>query len=172
MSDGDRRHGGRASVELYLVRHAHAGDPAAWRGPDEERPLSAKGEAQAVRLAAFLTRVSVRPALVLTSPKLRSTQTAGPIGSALGLPVRTEPLLEGGTDLVDLERILSAAGDPASLLVVGHDPAFSEIAAELTGADELPLPKGSLARIDARRPLVPGSGVIRWLIPPDLLGEP
>jgi hypothetical protein len=29
--------------------------------------------------------------------------------------------------------------------------------------------KGSLARIDAPRPLEPGGGTLRWLVPPDLL---
>jgi hypothetical protein len=29
--------------------------------------------------------------------------------------------------------------------------------------------KGAFARIDAERPLEPGSGTLRWLIPPDLL---
>lgn len=171
MSEGDRRHGSPGSVELYLVRHGHAGDPEAWHGPDEKRPLSAKGEGQASKLAAFLRRAGVHPRAILTSPKLRASQTAAPIGDALGVQVRAEPLLAAGADLVDLERILSAAGDPASLLIVGHDPDFSALAAELTGAETLPLPKGAAARIDANRPLVPGSGVLRWLVPPDLLPE-
>ena len=158
-------------VELYLVRHAHAGDPATWPGPDEARPLSQKGERQAGGLAAFLARASVRPAVLVTSPRLRAVQTAGPIGAALGIPVRSEPLLGSGADLTDLEQILAGAGDPPSALLVGHDPDFSDIAAELTGAASLPLPKGSLVRIDAERPLVPGSGVLRWLLPPDLLAQ-
>jgi hypothetical protein len=29
--------------------------------------------------------------------------------------------------------------------------------------------KGTLARIDIERPLEPGAGVLRWLLPPDLL---
>jgi hypothetical protein len=29
--------------------------------------------------------------------------------------------------------------------------------------------KGALARIDVERPLEPGSGELRWLVPPDLL---
>src|SRR4051794_19539789 len=28
-----------AELELYLLRHAHAGNSAAWDGPDSERPL-------------------------------------------------------------------------------------------------------------------------------------
>ena len=171
MGEGERRRGSPESVELYLVRHAHAGDPEAWHGPDDARPLSAKGQGQTAKLAAFLRRVGVRPRAILTSPRLRASQTATPIGDALGVEVRAEPLLAAGVDLVDLERMLSAAGDPASLMIVGHDPDFSALAAELTGAETLPLPKGAAARIDAGRPLVPGSGVLRWLVPPDLMPE-
>jgi hypothetical protein len=29
--------------------------------------------------------------------------------------------------------------------------------------------KGALARLDAVRPLSPGSGTLRWLVPPDLI---
>jgi phosphohistidine phosphatase len=193
MSDDDRRQGGRVghradggrtdapgagvrpgrpdTVVLYLVRHAHAGDSGAWPEPDETRPLSAKGEKQARRVAAFLARAAVRPAVLLTSPKLRASQTAEPIAAALGMPARTEPLLASGADLEDVERILVGAGDPPSVLLVGHDPDFSELAARLTGALSLPVPKGSVVRIDAERPLVPGSGVLRWLLPPDLLAQ-
>lgn len=171
MSDTERRRGGHGQVEIYLVRHAHAGDPMAWHGPDDERPLSSKGENQAARAAAFLKRAGVRPDLILSSPKLRATQSAAPIAEALAVGMRTDPLLASGTDLVDLERILEAAGNPGCVVVVGHDPDFSEMAAELTGAGSLPVPKGAIVRIDASRPLVPGVGVMRWLIPPDLLSE-
>ncbi len=170
MSKGERQRG-RESVELYLVRHAHAGDTASWRGNDDERPLSPKGERQAAAMARFLSRIGLKPTALLTSPRLRATQTAAPIGKALHMDVHQEPLLAAGLDLADLEQILSAAGDPPSLLLVGHDPDFSELARELTGAGELPLPKGSLARIDVVRPLAPGRGVLRWLVPPDLLPD-
>ena len=29
--------------------------------------------------------------------------------------------------------------------------------------------KGALVRIDVERPLEPGGGMLRWLVPPDLL---
>ncbi len=52
--------------------------------------------------------------------------------------------------------------------VVGHDPDFSELVSELVGAP-IPMRKGALARIDVERPLAPGAGDLRWLVPPDLL---
>ena len=47
-----------ARLELYLVRHADAGDPLAWTRPDEERPLSAKGHRQAERIGDRVTNIA------------------------------------------------------------------------------------------------------------------
>jgi len=174
MSDGDRRHGGRGrtdGIELYVLRHAHAGDPAAWHGPDDARPLSARGENQVARVAAFLRRTGVRPELILTSPKQRAAQTAAPVAVLLDVPLTIEPRLGVPFGLTDLERILSAAGDPASAMIVGHDPDFSRLVEDLTGAGSLPMAKGGIARIDCIRPLAAGAGVLRWLVPPDLLKD-
>ncbi len=171
MSDGGRRRGA-SEVDLYLVRHAHAGNAGAWSGPDDARPLSARGRDQAERLAAFLAAFLAgagAPPLILTSPKLRASQTAAPIADATGAQVRIEPILGEGPDLVDVERLLTAAGDPERVLLVGHDPDFTALVEELTGATSIPMPKAGLARLTCRRPLVPGSGALRWLIPPDLL---
>ena len=43
---------------------------------------------------------------------------------------------------------LRDAGDPVRPIVVGHDPDFSEILADLAGAPQIPMPKGALARIE------------------------
>ncbi len=74
-------------------------------------------------------------------------------------------------DLEAVERLLAAVGNPGRPVLVGHDPDFSMLAAELTGAPELPMRKGALARIDIVPPLQPGRGILRWLVPPDLFGE-
>ena len=56
------------AVQLHLLRHAHAGDPYAWDGPDEVRPLSPRGERQADRLGRFLAGVGFRTDAIITSP--------------------------------------------------------------------------------------------------------
>src|SRR5688572_23290026 len=40
-----------AAMALFLVRHAHAGRRRGWDGPDDQRPLSSKGEKEALGLA-------------------------------------------------------------------------------------------------------------------------
>src|SRR5215472_6424432 len=64
-------------MELLLVRHAIAQERNPKRWPDDgERPLSAGGAARARTAASGLKRITERPALVLTSPLLRTRQTA------------------------------------------------------------------------------------------------
>jgi phosphohistidine phosphatase len=140
-----------------------------WEGPDTRRPLNDKGRGQADRLGAHLARVGANLGPFLTSPKLRASETAEIVAGHLGAPVIVEHRLAGAFDVDTLETILAEHDDPDSVVLVGHDPDFSEVLAALIGADEFPMKKGALARVDIDRPLEPGTGRLIWLLPPDLL---
>jgi phosphohistidine phosphatase len=156
-------------MEIYLLRHAHAGDPLEWSGPDEQRPLSDKGEKQSDRLGRFLAGIGFAPDAVITSPKVRAAQTADIVARHLGLPVIVDARLSGGLDMGALEAILRDAGDPVRPVLVGHDPDFTDLVETLTGSSAVTMRKGSFVRIDVPGPLEPGGGALRWLVPPDLL---
>lgn len=159
-----------ARIDILLVRHAHAGNPANWTGPDELRPLSAKGLRQATRIGGFLVAANIGPGVIVTSPKVRALQTAEVLGAALGWDVRLDQRLAQGPSMDDLRAIVGEAGDVPSLLLVGHDPDFSEIAGSLVGVS-IAMRKGALARIEVPRDVSTGSGSLRWLVPPDALGR-
>ena len=156
-------------VELYLLRHADAGDPGKWDGPDAARPLSPKGEKQSERLGRFLAGMGFRPDAILSSPKLRASQTADRVADQLGVPVTLDERLGGGVDENVVEAILRDAGDARWVVLVGHDPDFSSLLQSLCVARNIEMKKGALARIDVERPVGPGRGDLRWLVPPDLL---
>ncbi len=156
-------------TELYLLRHAHAGDPLAWDGPDDRRPLSDRGQKQADRLGRFLAGIGFQPDAIISSPKARAAQTAEIVGGLLGMPVSVDERLGRAFGAPDLERVLRDAGDPGRPVLVGHDPDFSDLLATLCDAPRVTMRKGALARIDVQRPLEPGGGTLRWLVPPDLL---
>jgi len=156
-------------LQLHLLRHAHAGDPSKWTGPDSARPLSEKGQSQAVRMGLFLADAGFLPDLIMSSPLVRALETARLVATPLGLPIVVTNALAMPLDLESLEQLLAGAGNPRRPLLVGHDPDFSMLAAELAGVADLPVRKVTLLRIDTRRPLQAGSGLIRWLLPPDLL---
>ena len=154
---------------MYLLRHADAGDPAAWTGPDEHRPLSSKGEKQSERLGRFLAGTGFRPDAIISSPKLRASQTADIVAGHLGVPVTLDARLASGAGVTDVEAILHDAGDPGQAVLVGHDPDFSTLLQSLCVARNVEMKKGALARIDLIRPVGSGLGDLRWLVPPDLL---
>jgi phosphohistidine phosphatase len=158
-----------SATELYLLRHAHAGDPEGWTGDDAARPLSAKGEGQAERLGAFLASVGFRPDAIVTSPKLRARQTAEIVARHLGLEVQLDERLAGGFDAATVDAILADLGAPTRPVLVGHDPDFSELLGFLAGTDRVTMKKGAFARVDVRGPMTSGAGTLRWLVPPDLL---
>ncbi len=154
---------------LHLLRHADAGDPLAWDGPDARRPLSDKGRGQAERLGAHLAAIGADLGTFLTSPKVRAFETAEIVAKALGAELTVEHRLGGAFDRVALEAILTERGDPERVCLVGHDPDFSEILADLLGVSELPMRKGAAVRLDIDRPLESGAGTLRWLLPPNLI---
>lgn len=155
---------------LHLLRHAHAGDPERWDAPDAARPLSEKGRRQAARLGALLAAMDEPPDLFVTSPKVRAAQTAELVAEAIGAAVVVDARLAGGLDVRAVEDILlESAPDAARPCLVGHDPDFSGILGDLLGIAPVPMRKGAIARIDVARPIAYGRGVLRWLVPPEVV---
>jgi phosphohistidine phosphatase len=159
------------TTELHLLRHAHAGDPAKWRGADFDRPLSVRGREQASRLGAFLADRAFAPDAIVTSPRIRALQTAQLVAERLGTSWRIDDRLVDPLSAATVERILADAGDPSRPILVGHDPDFSELVGLLTGATRIAMRKGAIARIDVERPLTWGEGALRWLLPPELIPD-
>lgn len=122
-------------MDLILWRHAEAQD--APDGMDDlQRALSARGEKQAARMAAWLDRQLPSGLRVLCSPARRTEQTAQALGRKYKL--RAE-LLPGGTphELLELAHWPQARG---AVLVVGHQPVLGQAIAQL-----LNLPAGECA---------------------------
>jgi phosphohistidine phosphatase len=124
---------------IWLLRHGDAADGS----PDAERPLTEKGRRQSRAAGAALTALGVKLDACLTSPRVRALDTARLACEQLGVEPREEPKLAGGPfDPAEL-----AAGEGDDVLLVGHDPDFSEAVHRLTGA-RVRMKKGGLAGID------------------------
>ncbi len=97
-------------MPVYLVRHAHAGNRAGWRGEDADRPLSDRGHAQAVGLAH---RLGVRGIeRISSSPARRCIQTVEPLADELGLEIELdERLAEGAAVRGALDLLLCSGPD-------------------------------------------------------------
>ncbi|MFC7616997.1 SixA phosphatase family protein [Actinokineospora soli] len=105
------------AVTALVVRHAHAGSRSEWDGPDEERPLSAKGRDQVAALTAFLPLFG--PTRVHSVPNVRCVDSVAPLARALGTPVTPEPALAEASykaspeDAVARLRAIATAGGTA-----------------------------------------------------------
>lgn len=112
-------------MSVLLVRHAKAGDRERWDGPDDQRPISPKGQAQADALIAQLGTFTIER--VLSSPYLRCTQTVAPLAAARGMTVEpTDDLAEGaGRAGVALVRRLLA--EPKDTVLCTHGDVMEEV---------------------------------------------
>ena len=148
------------AMKLYLFRHGKADWPN-WDKPDDERPLTQDGKDQIAAVAKLLARLEIAPAIV-TSPLPRASQTAEIAGKYLEQKVRVDPLLRPGFDASKLRKLLKDFSGQ-SLMVVGHEPDFTEIIFDLTGG-RTKLPKAAVALIELNPTSMQGE--LRWLVPP------
>lgn len=89
--------------DLYLVRHGESvANSAGEFVGRRDVPLNETGRAQAGRAAEYLARVLVRPAMVVSSPLMRASETASRIAEALGTVLERDPMLTE-LDFGDLE---------------------------------------------------------------------
>jgi 8-oxo-dGTP diphosphatase len=106
----------RDAAVVLLVRHASAGDPAAWRGPDADRPLDERGRRQAKEIAAVLP--SYAPVKVISAPPVRCVDTVAGVADAVGLPLEIDPLFGEDGAPADPERHLLEVVVPGAAVVV------------------------------------------------------
>jgi phosphohistidine phosphatase len=133
--------------QLWLLRHGEAVPHDA--APDDQRELTDRGRDQARAAGRALKALEVEVHLCFTSPKVRARGTAEIAGAELGVePIDEDALAEGFDGRAAHE--LAAAGD--RVLVVGHEPDFSQVVHDLTGG-RIDFKKGGIAaiRLDGSR---------------------
>jgi phosphohistidine phosphatase SixA len=106
-------------MSVYLVRHAKAGSRRKWDGPDDQRPLSDAGHAQAEALAEWLSGEDVTR--VESSPFVRCRQTVEPIAQRLLLHVDLAESLAEGAPTQEALRFLEKFGDEHVVLCTHGD---------------------------------------------------
>jgi broad specificity phosphatase PhoE len=89
---------------LYFLRHGEADWPN-WKKSDDERPLTKRGKKEMHEVAKFLARIKARPALIVTSPLPRASQTAEIAAEHLKVKCQTDKLLAPGFGLNHLKRL-------------------------------------------------------------------
>ncbi|MEP7365097.1 MAG: histidine phosphatase family protein, partial [Acidobacteriota bacterium] len=157
----------------YLLRHglAENGRPGT---PDPERDLTPEGRKKMREIMRLARTAGVQPDVILTSPYARALQTAEIAADILefsGELIHTQALVpHSRPELVwDEVRIYREAGQ---LLLVGHEPLFSNLASFLLDAPSLRVDfkKGALLRIEIDQLGPKPRGVLRWFLSPKMAG--
>ena len=141
---------------LMLLRHAKA--LRAEGLEDFDRPLKAAGREQARQIGEFMAAHRLQPGLALVSTALRARETFDLVDIFLHpAPKRVdEPLIYEATAEALFGIVRGLPAKQSSVLLVGHNPGFEELAGELIFAgNEAALarfhghmPTGALAVID------------------------
>ncbi len=157
-------------MDLYLIRHADAGNPLDWDGDDADRPLTELGRSQAQALGAAFRARGVVVDAILTSPLTRTVQTAGEFHEALGAgpaPVACDLLASGALRRRKLTKVVTALG-MKSVALVGHDPDLPIYLGWLLGIDpdHVKLEKGGVAKVSFEDEPARGDGLLGWMLTP------
>lgn len=147
---------------LVLLRHAKA-EPAG-SVADVLRPLALLGRKQAARVGPALVDADLVPELVLCSDAVRTRQTWDLLKAGLG-DSEPEVVISSEIYTADADQILTVveAVDPRvrTVLVVGHEPTMSAVAAYLAGPGSDPaahaqvqvgVPTASYSVLESERP--------------------
>lgn len=140
-----------AMRRLMLMRHAKSDWGAAFSS-DRERPLNERGRRAAQTMGVVVRSMGEVPDRVVSSTAVRARSTAELARIAGGWPCPLElddRLYEAGTR----EALAVAAeygGDEERIMLVGHEPTWSQLISELTGA-RAQVKTATVAAIDLER---------------------
>jgi phosphohistidine phosphatase len=159
-------------VDLYLIRHAEALELGE-RGitEDEDRPLTEKGEADALAAASMFRKRGITLDRLYTSRLVRARQTAEIMLREWGrsdLQLETCDDLEPKSKPRKLARFLLKQ-EAKRVGLVGHMPHLGNVAAWLIGDKdvEIELAKAGVAFVRCGEAPGKGLGTLRWLVTPE-----
>ena len=155
-------------MELYFLRHGIAEDVGPEDSGDAGRRLTKDGVAKMRAAAHGLRAMAVQLDVLLSSPFVRAHQTAEIVGRELRIELQLADALAPGCDSERLFGLLAEHRGAERVMVVGHEPDFSNLIGALTGGSRVQLKKGGLARVDLDA-LELGAATLVWLFPPKAL---
>jgi phosphohistidine phosphatase len=134
--------------QLWLLRHGEAVPHDS--KPDHERELTPRGRAQAEVAGAALAKLGLEFAACYTSPKVRALETAQLACRSLKIEPAIALSVAGHFDRDDALELLLAHGSDDRVVVVGHEPTFSQVVYDFTGG-RVDFKKGGVAALRAER---------------------
>lgn len=162
-------------LRLYLLRHAKS-DWGAGSRSDHDRPLASRGLEAARLVGRFLADLGQQPDLVISSTAERAKSTAELAAEAGNwrCPIRTSDDLYLPSSGAIRAEARSAPRGVGRLMLVGHEPAWSEAVGLFIGTGRVKMVTAAVARLDF--PIDDwgridfGDATLAWLVTPKLLG--
>lgn len=154
------------SKTLFIVRHAKSSWDEAGLD-DRERPLNERGKEEAPKMGKHLAGYSVKPDFITSSPAVRALKTAEKIAKDLGFKKSDVVADEGiytfnGGSLMDVVRGFDDRY--VSIMLVGHNPAVTELVNYLTNLQIDNVPTCGVALIELNtgrwKDIAKGTGVL------------
>jgi phosphohistidine phosphatase len=163
-----------ATLELYLIRHGVAAERGEDYPDDSKRPLTNAGISRLKKEAKALDELGVAFDHIITSPLVRTKQTADIFAESLKSKPSvssSDALAPAGTSTAVIQE-LAKHMRKGRIALVGHEPNIGELAGRLIGA-RMPLEfkKGGICRIDFEVFPPKGIGQLRWFVTPRMLRE-
>ncbi|MCJ7579911.1 MAG: histidine phosphatase family protein [Candidatus Aminicenantes bacterium] len=139
---------------IYLVRHGKAVKRDE-KLPDFQRTLVKKGKEESSDMANKIKKVGICPDLLISSSADRALETAHIFAQRIGYPKKKimvkDSLYNVLKEEVLLEIIQNVDNTYSSIMLFGHEPAFSNFAAFLLKDFSDNFPKSGIVSIDFRR---------------------
>ncbi|MEO7256277.1 MAG: histidine phosphatase family protein, partial [Sphingomicrobium sp.] len=133
---------------LFVLRHAAATGPLS-APSDFDRPLSARGQAQAADLGRTIRARDLEFGAIIASPARRVVDSVAGLGEVRAASAPAfDPRLYLASSATLLEVIRDTADGVDQLLVVGHNPGIPELLLDLAADD----PDGHRHAVEARYP--------------------
>ena len=165
----------QSGYELYIMRHGLAvARGSVGFADDERRPLQPEGKEKMGEIAEGLKRVGVELDWVVSSPLVRAVETARIIAESLAPSAAVDvcDAMRPGGAPEDVIAFLAKRTDRTRVLVVGHEPDLSELAARLIGAgshSNLAFKKGGCCMINFEEFPPRSPGQLEWWLTPRLM---
>ena len=165
----------QAEYELCIMRHGAAvARGEAGYADDAKRPLTEQGKKKMHEIAEGLKKSGFEADWIVSSPLVRAVETAKIISGVLGpnVPLEISETLGPGAAPESLLGFLAKHKNRKRVLVVGHEPDLSEVAARLIGAgrrSSLAFKKGGCCLISFHEFPPQSAGQLVWWLTPRIL---
>src|SRR5579864_135099 len=153
---------------IYFVRHASAGQKKLNPKKDEKRPLDSEGVHQCTQMGRILATLDTSVETVISSPLKRATQTAALVANEIGYEgkLNVESALRPEAKYEQFRDMLRKYAKADSMMVVGHNPNFSQFLGHLIAENGLrahvDMKKGAVAKLETEQKRF----VLQWLLTP------